>query len=115
MPDPLDALAAAPRHHRLLLENARVRMLDTRIEPGETVPLHTHRWPAACYVLSYGEVVRRDGSGNITFDSRGAPTGLGPGQATWLEPLTPHTLENVGNTPIHIISVELKSADGDSP
>ena len=42
----LDALVAAPKHHRLLFENDRVRVLDTRIAPGDTVPLHTHRWPA---------------------------------------------------------------------
>ena len=27
----LDALAAAPAHHRLVFENAHVRVLDTRI------------------------------------------------------------------------------------
>lgn len=32
-PADLDALVAAPNHHRVLLENARVRVLDTRIAP----------------------------------------------------------------------------------
>jgi quercetin dioxygenase-like cupin family protein len=43
----LDALSAAPAQHRLLFENAHVRVLDTRIAPGERTPVHTHRWPAA--------------------------------------------------------------------
>jgi len=30
----LDALVAAPGRHRLVLENAHVRVLDTRIAPG---------------------------------------------------------------------------------
>ena len=46
-PDELDALNAAPHHHTLLFENEFVRVLDTRVPPGETVPLHTHHWPSA--------------------------------------------------------------------
>jgi len=44
---PLDALTTTPDFHRLLLENESVRMIETRVEPGETVPLHTHCWPCA--------------------------------------------------------------------
>jgi quercetin dioxygenase-like cupin family protein len=51
-PDELDALIAAPQHHILLFENEAVRVLDTRIPPGQTVPLHTHRWPGTLYILS---------------------------------------------------------------
>ena len=36
-PDSLDAMVAAPEHHEVLLENERVRVLDSRIKPGETV------------------------------------------------------------------------------
>jgi hypothetical protein len=41
-PEELDALIAAPRQHALLLENDHVRVVDTRIAAGETVPLNTH-------------------------------------------------------------------------
>ena len=44
-PPELDALIAAPKHHTLILENDRMRLLDTVIPVGETVPVHTHRWP----------------------------------------------------------------------
>ena len=37
-PDSLDALVAAPRHHKLLFENERVRVLEVRIPPGDLVP-----------------------------------------------------------------------------
>ena len=30
----------------------RVRVLETRIEPGDATPVHTHRWPNVQYVLS---------------------------------------------------------------
>jgi quercetin dioxygenase-like cupin family protein len=49
-PDSLDALLAAPRHHTLLLENDRVRVLETRIPAGQLVPVHTHPWPSVLYV-----------------------------------------------------------------
>lgn len=104
----LDAVVAAPAFHALLLENDAVRVLDTRIEPGQIVPLHTHRWPAAYYVLSVGDFVRRDEHGRVTLDTRATPTGLRPGTAVWSPALGPHTLENVGATTIHVVSVEVK-------
>jgi mannose-6-phosphate isomerase-like protein (cupin superfamily) len=106
MDDPLDAVAAAPGFHRVLLENERVRVLETRIRPGEVVPLHTHRWPAVYYHVSRGEIVRRDGEGRVTFDSRVTP--MGSAEATWAGPLGPHTLENVGGTEVWVVSVEVK-------
>lgn len=107
MPD-LDALVAAPGHHTLLLETDRVRVLDTRIGPGERTPVHTHQWPAVHYVMSWSPFVRRDGAGAVLVDTRTHASTPAPGAALWGEPLGPHSLENVGSTPIHIISIELK-------
>jgi hypothetical protein len=109
-PDELDALRAAPQYHTLLLDNEQVRVLDTRIRPGEKVPLHTHRWPSVYYILSAGDFVRRDSAGNVLVDTRLAPKTQPSRSATWSAPLPPHTLENVGVTEIHILSVELKHA-----
>jgi hypothetical protein len=106
----LDALVAAPAHHRLLFENAHVRVLDTRIAPGERTPVHTHRWPAAHYVLGWSDFVRRDSAGTVLVDTRVTNGGRTPPQALWGEALAPHSLENVGATTIHIISTEIKSS-----
>lgn len=107
-PAELDAVIAAPKHHRLALENEVVRVLETRIEPGETVPLHTHEWPAAYYVLRADHFVRRDEHGEVLLDTRAIGMSLDAGFSMWSPPLGPHTLENVGEGPIHIISVEVK-------
>lgn len=105
-PDSLDAVVAAPAHHRTLLENESVRVLDTRIEPGDTVPLHTHRWPAVLHVLSWSDWVRRNERGEVVMDTREQKV---PAQSVvWSPALPPHTLENVGVAPIHVISIELK-------
>jgi hypothetical protein len=105
-PDSLDAVIAAPKHHRIVFENEFVRMLDTRIPPGDTVPVHTHRWPAVYYTLSFSHFVRRDDEGNVTFDSR---TVQARAEAAWLDCLPPHSVENVGGHDIHLVSVELKT------
>jgi quercetin dioxygenase-like cupin family protein len=104
----LDAVAAAPKHHRLAMENEHVRVLETRIEPGETVPLHTHCWPAAYYILSWSDFVRRNEQGEVTLDTRQAGVAFEPGQSIWSGTLEAHTLENVGKSAIHLISVEVK-------
>lgn len=107
-PMDLDALRAAPGQHRLVLENERVRVLDTRIAPGERTPVHTHQWPAAHHVISWSAFVRRDDKGVVLLDTRAAGVAAAPGAVLWGEALGPHTLENVGNEPLHILSVEIK-------
>jgi hypothetical protein len=108
-PAALDALTAAPEHHALLFENDAVRVLETRIPPGDTTRIHTHRWPSTVYFISRSAMIRRDGNGDITFDSRTLPPSE-PARVGWLPPLGPHSIENVGDAVIHVISVELKQA-----
>ena len=107
-PDSLDALQAAPESHRLLFESDVVRVLETTIPPGETTPVHTHRWPGIQYFVSFGHFVRRDADGAVLFDSRGGPVPQA-GSAVWSEALPPHTLENVDGSEIRVIGVELKN------
>jgi hypothetical protein len=107
-PDSLDAVAAAPEYHRIVLENDRVRVLDTRIPVGDIVPVHTHRWPAIYYTIAAGDFVRRDRDGNVLFDSRTVPGLLTTSEATFMECLQPHSVENVSPNEIHLISVEIK-------
>ena len=107
-PDSLDALVAAPDHHKLLFENERVRLLEVRIPPGAFVPVHTHRWSSAIYVAVQSDFVRRDGEGKILFDSRAI--GPAPDQpfVQWTGPLPPHSVENIGSREILLITTELK-------
>ena len=105
----LDAMIAAPDHHELLLENEQVRVLDTRLGPGERTPVHTHRWPATLYVMSWSDFLRRDPDGNMIVDSRSWDSRPAVGDALWLPPLTPHSVENIGESELRLIAVELKS------
>ncbi len=107
-PDSLDALAAAPLHHRLVLENERVRVLETRIPPGETAPLHTHRWPGVHFFLSFSDFVRRDQKGRVLLDTRRTPLGFDFADGFWVEPLEPHSVENVGSVELRAVNFEIK-------
>ena len=107
-PDALDALVAAGNCHRLVFENDDVRVLDTRIAPGETTPVHTHRWPAILYMLTVDHFVRRDGAGATLVDTRTSGMLPAPGAAIPTDALPPHTVENVGSFEIRFINIELK-------
>lgn len=107
-PEELDALVAAAAHHTLLLENERVRVLETRIPAGETTAVHTHRWPNVQYVVSSPDFIRRDGNGAVLLDTRIAQSRPEPPVTLWSEPLPPHSIENVGDADLHVIMVELK-------
>ena len=102
-PDSLDAVRAAREYHRVLLENEHVRVLEVRIKPGQIVPVHTHRWPAAVYVISASDFIRRDDNGNLLFDSRTAGPACTTPAAQWTEPLQPHSVVNIGGADIHLI------------
>jgi quercetin dioxygenase-like cupin family protein len=108
--DGLDAMTAAPDHHAILLENDHVRVLDTRLGPGERTPIHSHRWPSSLYVMSWSDFLRRDEDGNVIVDSRTWNSRPSPGEALWSAPLVPHWVENIGDSELRIIAVELKQS-----
>jgi hypothetical protein len=70
-PDALDALMAAPAHHKLLLENERARVIEVRIPAGEFVPVHTHRWRSVVFTVSAADFVRRDAEGKLLVEHAG--------------------------------------------
>jgi predicted metal-dependent enzyme (double-stranded beta helix superfamily) len=111
-PDSLDALAAAPAHHQLLLEDEQVRVLHTRIAPGDVVPLHCHRWGGVAYLQSWSHFIRRNEKGEILFDSRHAGDPPKPPCAQRVPPLPPHTVENLGPSEISIVMIEFKDSSG---
>jgi len=114
-PASLDALAAASEHHKVLLENDQVRVLDTRIGPGERTPVHTHSWPSVYYVLGWSDFIRYDADGRVMLGSRTMGSRPEKGTALWAAPLGPHSAENVGNGELRVIAVELKSLRTASP
>jgi hypothetical protein len=111
-PEELDALRAASKTHSLVFENDRVRVLEVRIAPGETVPVHTHRWQSVIHRQSGGHYIRRDGQGNVLHDTREDSAPPKTPVAVWTDRLPPHSVENVGEEEIRLFTVELKDIAG---
>ena len=107
-PDEPDALIAAPQHHKLLFENEFVRVLDANIPAGEKTNVHTHRYPASLYIISWSDFIRYDAHGNVLLDSRTLEKTPSAGTAIWSGPLPLHSLMNVGENDLHVISMEIK-------
>ncbi|HET7062868.1 MAG TPA: hypothetical protein VFI49_01240 [Rudaea sp.] len=88
--------------HKVLLENAQVRVLAVKIKAGEKVPMHSH--PASVsYVLT-------DGKLHITLaDGKTADKEPKAGAATWSDAVT-HAVENTGTSDFSQVQIELKAA-----
>lgn len=108
----LDAVIAAPEHHKVLLEDERIRVLETLLKPGEITRIHTHAWGGFLYIVSWSDFIRYDGEGRIMLQSQDLDVQPIPGTAIWAPPLPPHALRNVGDRDIHVILTELKDNAG---
>jgi len=108
-PDSLDAVVAAPKFHRVLCENERVRVLEATVGPHEREPVHTHRWPSVLYKEQVGKGRYYAGVGKLSFEST-KPYRKGPDlvRARWQEPEGPHAVENTDEVADRFIRVELK-------
>lgn len=99
-PEGYDAAQAAPKSHRVIFENAFVRVLEVSLEAGTTEPFHHHRWPSFFIGYDTGgrtphiRYHRPDGSVR-DIPSKVEPT-LNPGHWTvsWMEPEPMHAVEN---------------------
>ncbi len=95
-----DAVKVAPHVYKVLFENARIRLLEVRMKPGDKSSMHGH--PAyLIYSLSAGKAKFTSASGET------AEIDLQAGQAMWREP-EEHAVNNVGKTDAHALLFELK-------
>jgi mannose-6-phosphate isomerase-like protein (cupin superfamily) len=108
-PKDQDAVIAAGKNHKILLENDSVRVLEVTVLPGEKEAVHHHQWPSVLYVMEGEAFIDRDGEGNVMFDSRKIPSPVKLPFTTWNGPQAPHSIENVSKTQvIRLIRVEIK-------
>ncbi len=106
--DSLDALAVSGEHHRLLLEDDHIRVLETLIPPGERTAVHTHAWAGVLYILSWSDFVRYDADGTVLLDSRVQGSRPANGAAVFVDRLEPHSFHNVGTEEFRVIAIEIK-------
>lgn len=110
--DPLDAVAAAPENHVVILENDRVRVLRVTVQPGETEAPHVHRWSSVMHIQSAQPLVdilyERGEDGLAEVRRTPLPPGPPP-EALWFPPEGPHAIYNAGDGVFRAIRIELKS------
>ena len=104
-------LRAAPEHHKPLLENEFVLVLDVSIPAGATVPAHQHPWPAVFITLEPGHLVFRNLAGEIVRELRPPIDAPENPQVEWRMPDTePIVISNVGSSEQRALRIELKLA-----
>lgn len=97
-----DAANATPKVVEVKLENDRVRVLEFVSNPGDREGWHFH--PSFVVYIVTGGTLRM-----TTPDEKSEDVEFTAGEIRFREPLT-HATENVGNTRLHAIIVELKKA-----
>jgi hypothetical protein len=96
----LDPVVTNPHHYRVVFENERVRVLEYTDQPGDKTTPHEHP-DSIMYTLS--SFRRRLYSGDAHRDVE-----IGAGTTSWLSAQR-HSGHNTGETPTHVIFVELKA------
>jgi quercetin dioxygenase-like cupin family protein len=87
---------------KIKFENEKVRVLEAELPAGVKEKVHSH--PAyVIYVLAGGKVR------NYAADGKTTESEMKTGEVLYREPLT-HAAENIGNTRLHLILVELKTS-----
>jgi quercetin dioxygenase-like cupin family protein len=87
---------------RVKLDNAKVRVFEAELQPGDKEAPHSH--PAyVVYVLAGGRVR------NHLPDGTTSETEFKTGDVVYRDPLT-HWAANIGTTPVRFLLVELKNA-----
>jgi quercetin dioxygenase-like cupin family protein len=99
-PITLDPVKLDPEHHLVPLENDRVRVLRTILEPHLKSPMHEHPHYVVVYLTELHTTMKL-GDGRVVDNPRR------PGEIAWRDALK-HQTENVGDRTAMEIQVELK-------
>ena len=103
-----DVVKVAGEHNKILMEDPDVRVIQNTLAPGEKDALHTH--PHGWYY------VVKPGKMKVTFaDGTEAIWEAKEGEGGWIKARAAHTSENVGDTALVYVLVEVKSAEKRDP
>ena len=139
--DPLDAIAAAPKNHKVLYEDDHVRVLEVTVQPGEIENMHhhpcasvfAHDAPMPKFTNSFaddGSVMELgrnlqliSGDPEVPADVVAALAQLnaqldaamsnGLPMAWSSPPQSTHSVHNLDTFPMHFYRIEFKRVEGD--
>jgi hypothetical protein len=88
-----------------------VRVLQVEVGPGETEPVHAHRWPSVLHIQSAQPAVDISyavrGGKLVETGRRNLPAGSPP-PALWIPQQEAHAVHNLGMAPYRLLRIELK-------
>jgi len=101
-PSGYDAVQVAPASHRVVYENALVRVLEVTVPPvGKTEPMHHHRWPSFFLEWDTGgtspHIRYHTPDGVRDSPAHDEPIHPGRWRVQWMEPEPMHAIETVEN------------------
>jgi quercetin dioxygenase-like cupin family protein len=99
-PVALDPVKLDPEHHLVPLENQRVRVLRTILEPHLKSPMHEHPHYVVVYLTELHTTM-------LLGDGREVDNPRHPGEVAWRDYLK-HQTENIGEKQAVEIQIELK-------
>jgi quercetin dioxygenase-like cupin family protein len=104
-----DGVRVDPAHHRVLVENAAVRVVETIIPAGAGTPIHAHPYRRLMIALSGTSFARNGVDGTVLEETQLADVG----RISWAEAAGLHTIRNTGPDDLVVVAVELR--DGAQP
>jgi quercetin dioxygenase-like cupin family protein len=100
-----DPVASNPEHYKVVFENDRVRVLEYTDQPGDITTPHRHPDSVMYTLSSFRRRLHQDGQHRDVE--------IAAGTTGWL-PAQEHAGENIGDTPTHVLFVELKGGGSGS-
>lgn len=97
----LDAVKILPAYHKVVFENALVRVSEERMPPGVGIGKHRHQRGLTIGMAEYQMEQKMYPSGEIVHSNRHQ------GEIHWTEATT-HETKNVGKTNQWVVRVEVK-------
>jgi hypothetical protein len=99
--NPLDPLKVCPDTHKLLFENAVLRVIEAKVPAGSTEPKHSHPRGVTVYLADYDVQTTTIPDNKVTQAQRKF------GTVSWSDAVV-HEVKNTGKTNSHAIRIELK-------
>lgn len=102
-PDGYDAVQAAPDTHKVIFQNAFVRVLQVTVPPpGSTIPMHHHHWPSFFLDWDTGgdspHIRYHRADGTVTdHPAASGPVHPGEWSVHWMPPEPMHAIEVVAS------------------
>jgi len=97
---PSDPVTISPQYYTVLLDSNHVRVLEYRLAPGQREAMHAH----PDYVVYFFQQAKL----RATYpDGHTSETVVTPGETLYRKTLS-HAIENIGDTEVHALLVELE-------